>query len=110
MLQKFQFKDLKKQKKNYSGKKKKHTFKVQAIIHSKTQQILSLCSNRGAVHDFELFKRNLKQIPVGAFILADKVYQGISAIFKNCLLPLKAKKGCKLHPELKTYNRVKNNL
>ncbi|MGY0202438.1 hypothetical protein ACW7EJ_01935, partial [Acinetobacter soli] len=43
----------------------------------KTQQILSLCTSRGAVHDFELFKRNLNQIPVGAFILADKGYQGI---------------------------------
>ncbi|MFW1643845.1 transposase family protein [Acinetobacter guillouiae] len=40
---------LKKQKKSYSGKKKVHTFKVQAIIHSKTQKILSLCMNKGAV-------------------------------------------------------------
>ncbi|MGI1796155.1 hypothetical protein [Acinetobacter variabilis] len=42
MPQKFQFKGLIKQKKSYSGKKKKHTFKVQAMIHYKTQQILSL--------------------------------------------------------------------
>jgi hypothetical protein len=74
MPQKFQFNGLKKQKKSYSGKKKTHTFKVQAIIHYKTQQILSLCADRGAVHDFELFKRNLKQIPSGAFILTDKGY------------------------------------
>ena len=64
----------KKQKKSYSGKKKKHTFKVQAIIHYKTQQLLSLCNSRGAVHDFELFKRNLNQIPSGAFVLSDKGY------------------------------------
>ncbi|WP_445346726.1 transposase [Acinetobacter bohemicus] len=51
-----------------------HTFKVQAMIHYKTQQILSLCSSHGAVHDFELFKHNLNQIPSGAFILADKGY------------------------------------
>ncbi|WP_407307237.1 hypothetical protein [Acinetobacter sp.] len=50
MPQKFQF-GLKKQKKSYSDKKKTHTFKVQAIIHHKTQQILSLWSSRGAVHD-----------------------------------------------------------
>ncbi|MEJ2900724.1 transposase [Acinetobacter sp. NS-4] len=74
MPQKFQYKGLKKQKKSYSGKKKTHTFKVQAIIHYKTQQILSLCTDHGTVHDFELFKRNLKQIPSGAFILADKGY------------------------------------
>ncbi|WP_407307516.1 transposase family protein [Acinetobacter sp.] len=41
----------KKQKKSYSGKKKTHTFKVQAMIHHKTQQILSLWSSRGAVRD-----------------------------------------------------------
>lgn len=108
MPQKFQSKGLKKQKKSYSGKKKVHTFKVQTIIHYKTQKILSLCTSRGAVHDFELFKRNLNQIPVGAFILADKGYQGIYAVYSNSLLPLKAKRRCKLHPELKIYNREIN--
>ena len=62
----------KKQKKHYSSKKMTYTFKVQAIIYYKTQQILSSCTSHSAVHDFELFKRNLKQIPKGAFILADK--------------------------------------
>ncbi len=78
MPQKFQYKGLKKQSSRYSGKKKAHTFKVQVIIHYKTRKILSLCTSRGAaVHDFKLFKRNLNQILVGAFILADKGYQGI---------------------------------
>ena len=104
MPQKFQYKDLKKQKKSYSGKKKAHTFKVQAIIHYKTQQVLSLCTSRGAVHDFELFKSNLNQIPKGSFILADKGYQGMYTLYPNSLLPLKAKKRCKLDPELKVYN------
>ncbi|WP_180171671.1 transposase family protein [Acinetobacter sp. YH12023] len=108
MPQKFPFKGLKKQKKSYSGKKKTHTFKVQAIIHYKTQQILSLCTDRGMVHDFELFNRNLKQIPSGAFILADKGYQGIYAVYPNSLLPLKAKRRCKLEPELKIYNQAIN--
>lgn len=108
MLQKSQFKDLKKQKKNYSGKKKTHTFKVQAIIHSKTQQILSLCSIVDAVHDFELFKRNLKQIPVRLLSLRIKVIKEFLIFFRNSLLPLKEKRGYKLHPELKTYNREIN--
>ena len=108
MPQKFQYKDLKKQKKSYSGKKKTHTFKVQAIIHYRTRQVLSLCTSRGAVHDFELFKRNLNQVPKGSFILADKGYQGIYAVYPNSLLPLKAKKHCKLHPELKVYNQEIN--
>ena len=98
----------KKQKKSYSGKKKTHTFKVQAIIHYQTQKILSLCTSHGAVHDFELFKRNLNQIPAGAFILADKGYQGIYTVYPNSLLPLKAKKRCKLDPELKIFNQEIN--
>ena len=81
----------KKQKKSYSGKKRSHTVKVQAIIHYKTQQILSLCMCNGAVHDFELFKKYIKLIPSGAFVLADKGYQGIYTLHPNSLLPLKAK-------------------
>ena len=109
MPQKFQYKDLKKQKKSYSGKKKTHTFKVQAKIHYKTQKILNLCTSGGAVlHDFELFKRNLNQIPFRAFILADKGYQGIYAVYANSLLPLKAKRHCKLDPKLKMYNQEIN--
>ena len=53
----------KKQKKSYSGKKKAQTFKVQVLMHYKTQQILSLCMSKGVVHDFELFKCNLHLIP-----------------------------------------------
>ena len=108
MPRKFQSKGLKKQKKSYSGKKRAHTFKIQAMIHYKTRQILSLCTSRGAVHDFELFKRNINQIPFGAFILADKGYQGIYTLYPNSLLPLKAKRRCKLDPELKTYNQEIN--
>ena len=78
------------------------------MIHYKTQQSLSLCTSRGAVHDFELFKRNLNQIPFGAFILADKGYQGIYVLYPNSLLPLKAKRHCKLYPELKIYNQEIN--
>ena len=98
----------KKKKKSYNGKKKTHTFKVQAIIHYKTQKILSLCTDRGSVHDFELFKHNLNQIPVGIFILADRGYEGIYTVYPNSLLPLKAKKCCKLDPELKIYNQEIN--
>ncbi|MCU4415259.1 transposase [Acinetobacter sp. WU_MDCI_Axc73] len=74
---KLQYNDPKKQNKSYSGKKKAHTFKVQAIIHSKIQYILILYMSKGAVHDFELFKRNLHLVSKKSFILADKGYQGI---------------------------------
>jgi len=44
----------------------------------------------------------LQQCP---FILADKGYQGIYTLYPNSLLPSKAKRRCKLDPELKIYNQ-----
>ena len=79
MQQKYPFKGPKKQKKSYSGKKKTHTFKVQAIVHAKTREILSLCMCKGAVHDFELFKRNLNLIPKHSFVLADKGFASVES-------------------------------
>ncbi|MFD1437780.1 transposase family protein [Acinetobacter terrae] len=72
------------------------------MIHYRTRQILSLCTSRGAV------KRNIKLIPSGALILADKGYQDIYTFHPNSLLQLKAKRNCKLDAELKVYNREIN--
>ena len=63
---------------------------------------------KGAVHDFELFKRNQHLIPKESFVLADKGYQGIYAIYEKSLIPIKAKRGCKLDPVLKQHNREIN--
>ena len=104
MQQKFLYKDPKKQKQSYSGKKKAHTFKAQAIIHYKTKQILSLCFSKGSIHDFKLFKKNIKLIPVGCFILADKGYQGIKEIYSRSIVPMKAKRKEKLDPLFKQIN------
>jgi hypothetical protein len=84
------------------------SLKVHTIIHCKTQQILSLCISKGAVHDFELFKRNLHLVPTNSFIRADKGYQGIYDIYPNSLLSCKTKKFCELGLLLKTYNREIN--
>ena len=92
MQQKFLFNVQKKQKISYSGKKKTHTFKIQAIIHYKTQEILSLSMCKGGKHNFELFKENLNSIPKGSFILVGKGYQGIYSLYSDSLLPTKAKK------------------
>ncbi len=50
----------------------------------------------------------MNQIPIGSFILADKGYQGIYTVYPNSLLPLKAKKRCKLDSELDIYNQEIN--
>ena len=77
------------------------------MIHYKTQQILSLCSSPGAVHDFELLKRNLNQIPEGLLSLQIKAIKEFMLFYKS-LLPLKAKRHCKLDPQLKMYNQEIN--
>jgi len=43
-----------------------------------------------------------------AFILTDKDYQGIYAVYTNSVLPLKAKHHYKLDPELKIYHQEIN--
>lgn len=50
------------------------------------------------------FKRNQHLIPKESFVLADKGYQGIYAIYEKSLIPIKTKRGCKLGPVLKKYN------
>ncbi len=55
------------------------------------------------MYDFELFKRNLNRIP-----FADKSDQRIYKLYTNLMLPLKAKRCCKLDSELKNYNREIN--
>lgn len=58
MWQKHQFKDLKKNQRNwYSGKKKKHTIKTQVIVNLANQLILTTNFDRGRRHDFKLYKQ-----------------------------------------------------
>lgn len=98
----------KKQKKSYSSKKRKHTFKLQAIIHYKTHKTLSLDANPVQCMISSYSKPDLQQIRCGSSILADKGYQGIYAVYLNSLLPLKVRKNCKLDHELKIYNQETN--
>ena len=78
---------------------------MQTIIQYTTQQIMSLCTCRGAVHDVEVFKCNLQEIPFGAFILADKRDQGIIIFYLNSQLSFKVKRRCKLDSALKSHNQ-----
>ncbi|MBC9229976.1 transposase [bacterium SPL81] len=74
------------------------------MIHYKTQQILSSCKSKGAVHDFELFKCNLHLVPTNSFVLADKGYQRIYAIIPIACYRVRLA----LDPVLRIYNREIN--
>ena len=51
------------QKEYYSGKKKKHTIKIQIIMNEKNRKIVSVCFDKGSVHDFNIFKNTTKELP-----------------------------------------------
>lgn len=80
---------LKNQKHYYSGKKKKHTIKVQLIICALSLKILSVRCEKGHVHDFKIFKNSKLSIANQVTILADSGYQGIEKIHANSKIPHK---------------------
>ena len=94
----------KKQKKYYSGKKKRHTLKIQIVADEKKKDILNIAFSGGNKHDFRLYKESRPVIPETTFIIADKGYQGISDIHFSSLTPVKAAKNYKLNYVEKAFN------
>ena len=76
----------KKQKKHYSGKKKRHTMKTQVVVR-KSDGRLSFAAGR--VHDFRLFKESFVHFLAKIRLLLDSGYQGMGRIHGNCELPEK---------------------
>lgn len=96
---------LKKQKQYYSGKKKKHTIKVQLIICAISLKILSVWCEKGTVHDFKIFKNSKLSIAKQILILADSGYQGIEKIHANSKTPHKKTKKKSLTISQKKENK-----
>lgn len=81
----------KKQKKYYSGKKKRHTLKAEIIMQD-NGKILSLSrTTTGRTHDFRIRKEG-KSPPGKSEKYADSGYQGWQKIAENVVLPFKATK------------------
>ena len=95
----------KKQKKSYSGKHKCHTIKNQIVINGSNRQILCAHEAKGAVHDFELFKRSGIHTNDDILDVADKGYNTIHKIHRNSLIPFKKPRNGELTPEQKAFNR-----
>lgn len=94
----------KKQRNYYSGKKKRHTLKVQLVISENK----ILCTNyaTGAVHDFQLFKLSRLPFTQNTLVIADG---GYIEIHKKILIPKKSSKLHSLTLEDRYYNRVISN-
>ncbi|MGQ4646127.1 IS5 family transposase [Lyngbya aestuarii] len=94
----------KKQKKFYSGKKKKHTLKSQLIVEKNSKEIICIACGKGKEHDFKLFKRSKTNLKTEIQCLGDRGYQGIAKIHKQSRIPHKKPKKSKLSKEQKKEN------
>ena len=87
--------DQKKQKRYYSGKKKRHTLKTQLLVSLQTGEIIALAFSNGKRHDFQLFKDAHVHVKAETVLEADTGYQGLALIHASSLL---TKKRSKNHP------------
>ena len=95
----------KKQKRSYSGKKKRHTKKAE-IVMEKGGRIVSVSKSYGGrVHDFRI-RKSEKMLPIDAIKYADSGYQGWQKIQSNVIIPFKRSKKKPLTFEQKQHNRT----
>jgi transposase len=89
----------KKQRRHYSGKKKRHTQKAQVIADRQTGQIIATAFAKGKTHDFALFRQSKTKLDAARLCLADSGYQGLDKMFAQAQTPKKkSKKKSKKHP------------
>ena len=95
----------KKQRRLYSGKKKRHAVKTQVVVRKSDGLIVCLAFASGKTYDFRLFKESLTRFLTGAKLLLDSGYQGMGKLRGNYELPKKKAKKSPLGAEGKRGNR-----
>ena len=95
----------KKQRAWYSGKKKRHTMKLQLLIHPVTAKILCVATGRGATHDLRRLRQSKTPIHPDTELIADAGDQGIQHQHAFSRTPKKASKHHPLTDEQRTSNR-----
>ncbi|WP_083758836.1 IS5-like element ISCaa6 family transposase [Candidatus Amoebophilus asiaticus] len=94
----------KKQKKSYSGKKKRHTIKTEIVIREDGRILSVSKSHKGRVHDFKI-RKGEKPLPKESLKLADSGYQGWQKLQSNVMIPYKKSRKRPLTKEQKDHNR-----
>ena len=74
------------------------------LINGLTNEIICVAEAKGAVHDFELFKRSGIHICEHIILVGDKGFQGIAEFHLNSLTPFKKPRKSKLSAEQKRFN------
>jgi hypothetical protein len=93
------------QREYYSGKKKRHTLKAQAIIDLKSERILAVSTGKGRDHDLTLFRSSGVKLLKRTCLLCDRGYNGIRKDHANVMLPYKRTKLKDLTKAQQAYNR-----
>lgn len=96
----------KRQKRYYSGKKKRHTMKTQLVIDKNKQKIICLYVANGKTHDFKVLKESKLPIKLETLVVTDSGYQGLQKIHGNTELPKKKSKKQKLSKSDRKANRL----
>ena len=95
----------KKQKKYFSGKKKRHTLKTEIQVTKEGKIIRVSKPYPGSRHDLEIRKKE-RPIRMSARVYADSAYQGLQNIHPQACIPYKRSKSKKsLSSFEKKYNR-----
>jgi IS5 family transposase len=106
MQPKHRSKGQKKQRRYYSGKKKRHTLKTQLVVEKSTRRILCLAHEKGRRHDFRLFKKSKVCLHPKTKAVADSGYQGLQRRHAKTEIPKKRSKKNPLSATDKKSNRA----
>ena len=101
-------KDKGKRRSHYSGKRRRHTVKVQLTVNSKGLIIHKTPHARGRRHDYDIFKVNHPRLPPGVNPNLDLGYDGVQNDYPelNPTTPFKRRRGKgELTAEQKSFNR-----
>lgn len=93
-----------KQKHFYSGKKNRHTQKIQVAIEKETRIVICLSFSNGKKHDLRLLKESGVVFKSETMVIADSGYQGLQDIHLNTVLPKKKGKNKSLSKADKKNN------
>lgn len=74
------------------------------LINLETDRILGVAQGRGPISDLRLFKKSDVHVAPEVWCLADSGYQGLQAIHKQTVLPVRKAKGGSLSAEDKHNN------
>jgi len=94
----------KRQRRYYSGKKKRHTIKTLVVVEKATGKIVCIFFAYGKKHDFKLFKESKLVFKPETLVQTDSGFQGIQKLHVNSEVPTKRTKNNPLSKEEKKRN------